>query len=255
MNSKKKSIESLEQLGLGESEATLYTILIKYGETSVQELQKHSPFPRTLLYHILNRLILLGLVTFIQKPRRTVYIAEDPEKLYDLLADREKEFKKNKDLLQETIPELRNQYRLSQSRPGIRMFEGIERYREALDDIIQSRPSCVYSYIDVQEKNKPGLRVREQMNKERIAWGIEEKILLHDNAETKTWFQKQEKESSTSYKFIPNNLDPFAIDLRLYDNKVVQTSYEGTEPTVTMIENKQLFDMQKSIFNFFWKSL
>ncbi len=255
MHTKKKSTASLEQLGLAENEATLYMILLKYGETTVQELQKHSPFPRTLLYHILNQLILLGLVTFIQKPRRTVYIAEDPEKLYELLAEREKEFKKNKDTLQETIPQLRNQYRLSHSRPGIRLFEGIERYREALEDIIQSRPECVYSYIDGHDKNKPGIHVREQMKKERIAWGIPEKILLRETAETRSWVAQQEKEVLISYKFIPRAVNPFTIDLHLYDNKVVQTSYEGKEPIVTMIENTQFSTMQKNIFNFFWESV
>lgn len=250
---KKKSLEVLEQLGLSKNEARLYTILIKYGETTVQELQKHSPFPRTLLYHILNQLIELGLVTFIQKPRRTVYIAEDPERFYDLLSDREKEFEKSKVLLKDTIPELRNQYRLSHNRPGIRLFEGIERYRDALEDIIHTKPDCVYGYQDIQEKIKPGFKIREQMDREREAWGIKENILLLENTYLKSWVKTQEKKSNTTYRFITEPIEPFAVDLRIYANKVVHTSYEGKEPIVTIIEDKNLFEMQKNIFIYLWK--
>jgi len=234
-DSSHNKFNALEKLGLSENEAELYGILLKYGEVTVQELQKHSPFPRTLIYHILNQLIAVGLVTFIQKPRRTVYIAEDPQRLYDLLAEKEREFERNKNQLRETIPSLRNQYRLSHNRPGIRIFEGIERYREALEDVIHTKPECVYTYIEIQEKVKPGFKIQEQMDKERMAWQIEEKILLSDTKASRIWAKNYIQDKNTSFRFVKEPVEEFSVDLRLYDNKVVQTSYEGKEPMVLMI--------------------
>ena len=245
--------KALEQLGVGENEAILYTLLLKHGEVSVLEVQKISPFPRTMIYYILNNLMELNLVSFIKKPKRTVYLAEDPEKLYDLLRSQEQEFEKNKQLLKERIPELKNQFLLSHHRPGVRTFEGVEGYRESLEDIIESKPDCVYSYVTLSDKKKSGLDVREEMMHQRIGWGIVEEILLFDTPEAREWVRKNKKLELTKFRLTPQKLNVFDADVRLYKNKMVYTSYEGREPVILMTENKHLFEMQKNIFTFLWK--
>ena len=248
-----RAVKALEQVGLGENEAILYNILLKQGESTVQELQKFSPFPRTMIYYVLSNLMQRDLVSFIKKTRRTVYIAEDPEKLYDLLHEKEKEFEKNKILLQESIPELKNQFRLSQHRPGVRVFEGIEGYREALEDSIHSRAEVVYSYVHVSEKKKSGVEVREEMRLQRSAWGIHEHILLFDTPQAREFVKKNKSVKTIQCRLISQKLEAFDADVSLYHNKMMYTSYNGREPVILLTEDKNLFEMQKNIFTLLWR--
>lgn len=247
------AVKALEHLGLGENEAILYNVLLKHGESTVQELQKFSPFPRTMIYYVLSNLMQRDLVSFIKKTRRTVYIAEDPEKLYDLLHEKEKEFEKNKILLQESIPELKNQFRLSQHRPGVRVFEGIEGYRESLEDCLHSRAERVYSYVHISDKKKPGVEVREEMRLQRSAWGIEEHILLFDTPQAREFVQKNKPIQTIHCRLISQKLEAFDTDVSLYKNKMMYTSYDGREPVILLTEDKHLFEMQKNIFTLLWK--
>lgn len=249
---KKNAIRALEQLGLGENEAKLYTILLRLGEASVLELQQASPFPRTLLYYILNNLLQIGLISFVKKPRRTVYVVEDPDRLYDLLRERENEFERNKLILKESIPEFKNQFRVSQNRPGVRIFEGIEGYRSALSDIIETRPSQLYSLLSFSDKKKLGVEIREYMAKERRDWGITEKILLFDTPQAKTWIKKFEKEKTMEFRFLHHGIEFFEGEVYIYENKVLHVSAEGKELISTLTEEKNFCTIQKNIFSFLW---
>lgn len=249
---KKNAIRALEQLGLGENEAKLYTILLRHGEASVLELQQASPFPRTLLYYILNNLVHLGLISFIKKPQRTVYVVEDPDRLYDLLREREDEFERNKLILKESIPEFKNQFRVSQNRPGVRIFEGVENYRSALSDIIETRPNQVFSFLSFSEKKKLGVEIREHMAKERRNWGISEKVLLFDTPQANIWIKKFEKEGKKEFRFLHPRMEFFEGEIYIYENKVLHVSAEGKEIISTLTEEKNFSIVQKNIFSFLW---
>lgn len=249
---KSSLIRLLERLDLTENEAELYTIMLKHPHVTVQELQQLSPFPRTLLYHILNGLMARGLVNFIQKTRRTAYIAEDPQKLYDMLGDKEREFEKQKKALREAIPDLRNQYRLAHHRPGLRVFEGIEGYRASLEDIVHSRPDCVYTYMHITQKKKPGVEIRRELDKERIAWGIPERVLLFDTPEARAWLAARDSDAYTTFRLFPKKLQMFDVDLRVYAQKIAYTTFEGREPVVMMTEDPHMYTMHQHMFEYVW---
>src|SRR3989338_5498822 len=92
---KNRTVETLEKLGLGENEALLYSIMLRYPKSTVRELQIRTPFPRTMLYYVLSRLEQTGLVSSLKEKWRTLYVAENPERLYDVLAEREREFRQS----------------------------------------------------------------------------------------------------------------------------------------------------------------
>ena len=124
---------TLQDLDLGENEALLYTQMLSHPRSTVQEMITRAPFPRTMLYHVLKQLMRRGLVSAKKDGWRTVYITEDPEKLYDLLAYKEQEFERETGSIRELIPKLKYRYRLSGKRPHVRTFDGIEEYRKALE--------------------------------------------------------------------------------------------------------------------------
>jgi sugar-specific transcriptional regulator TrmB len=249
---KSNIVNVLEKLGLSENEAVLYSVMLRHPKSTVRELTIRSPFPRTLLYHVLNQLSQKGLVSTSKDKWRTLYFAENPERLYELLAHREKEFETQSHKIREIIPELKNKYRLAGERPGVRVFEGIEEYKKALEDIIISRPKVVFAYENLGKK-KPGLEVRELHERRRIAKKIQKNIVFHENRESTQYFSKRKYDDFTRFRSIDEKaVKPFGVDVMIYDGKILYTSFDEREPTAILIEDRALSIMQQNLFMSVW---
>lgn len=244
---------TLQELNLTENEARLYRQMLTHPRSTVQELHTHAPFPRTMLYYVLNQLMQRGLVSAKKEGWRTVYIAEDPERLYDLLATKEREFERETGTIRELIPHLKKQYRLAGERPTVRTFDGIVEYQKALEDILVSNPKEIYAHEILSEK-KPGLEMRDTFDRRRVARKIQKKILFFEDKTALESIKDRKYDDFTQYRNIePGAIAPFAVDLTLYDGKLLHTSYyDEYEPTAMLIEDRALYEMQKRLFESLW---
>ncbi|MBI2443687.1 MAG: hypothetical protein HYV42_00380 [Candidatus Magasanikbacteria bacterium] len=248
---KNSIVATLAKLGLGENEAQLYAAMLRSPKSTVQELQVRSPLPRTMLYYVLNHLIRRGLVAAVKEQWRTVYVAESPERLYDLLAAKEQEFSKDTQAVRQLIPELKEKYRLAAERPDVRILEGMGGYQKALEDILITQPDTIYAYVDLITK-KSGVEIRETHENRRIAKKIPKRILLTENAPGSEQIKKLSDNDFTQFRFATTPLAGQIVDLQLYNGKILYTTYAGREPIVMLIEDQKLFAMQKNIFDVFW---
>lgn len=251
-NEKSNIVSVLEKLGLGENEALLYSTMLKYPKSTVQELATRSPFPRTMLYYVLGQLSQKGLVSTSKDKWRTLYIAENPERLYEVLAQKEKEFEKQSRAVREIIPELKNKYRLAGKRPGVRIFEGVEEYKKALEDMVISRPKIIFAY-ETLGKKKPGLEVRELHEHRRVVKKIQKNIIFFENKDSMQYLTKRKYDDFTQFRSIDEEtVKHFNVDLMLYDGKILYVSYDEREPTAILIEDKTLYTMQQNLFLSIW---
>lgn len=251
---KEMTVRTLQELDLVENEAILYTHMITCPQSTVQELGVQTSFPRTMLYHILKQLIRRGLVSTKKEGWRTVYIAEDPEHLYDLLAKKEQVFEKETNTIRELIPCLKNQYRLAGIRPTVRIFEGVEEYKKALEDIIISNPREIYAY-EVFATKKPAKEIRETNDKQRVVRKISKKVLFFNRGDALRTLGLRPYDDFTQFRSIKEgSVALFDTDLTLYDGKLLYTSYyDEHEPTAILVEDKALYLMQKNLFDTLWK--
>jgi len=244
---------ALSRLGLSENEALLYGIMLRHPKSTVQEIAIRSPLPRTMLYYVLNQLVQNGLVSASKSKWRTAYIAEDPERLYELLAQKEREFEKESRVVREIIPELKNKYLLAGHRPGVRTFEGIEEYKKALEDIIVSKPKIIFAY-EALGKKKSALEVRELHEHRRISKKIQKNILFFEDQEAIESLARRKYDDFSQLRSIAENLKHFNVDLMLYDGKMLYTSYNEQEPTAIIIEDRGFYAMQESMFQSIWQT-
>ncbi|MBC7836376.1 hypothetical protein H7X87_01190 [Acetobacteraceae bacterium] len=251
---KDTTIRTLQELELGENEAILYTQMLSHPRSTVQELVTHAPFPRTMLYYVLKQLMQRGLVSAKKEGWRTVYIAEDPEHLYDLLAQKEREFQRETGAVRELIPELKNQYRLAGKRPTVRTFEGIAEYQKALEDIIVSKPKEILTY-EILSGKKPALEVRETHERRRIARKIQKNVLFFEQGNALQALKNYPYNDFTQFRSInESSSEVFDVDLALYEGKLLYTSYyDEHEPTAILVEDKALYEMQRNLFDALWK--
>ncbi len=246
---------TLQRLGLSEHEATLYTIMLAHQKSTVQQLGVWAPFPRTMLYYVLKQLGEKSLVTSKKDNWKTVYIAEDPEKLYDILHAKEKEFEIEKDKIKEIIPQLKHKYNLAGKRLSVRVFEGVEEYEKALNDCVQSKATELFSFEKFLDK-KPGRETREGFERRRVLRKIKKNILFFEDSDSLNILAKTQYNDFTNYRGIQDkSLVPFDTDMTLYEDKILYTNYNDThEPIAILIEDKNLYNMQKSIFDMLWSN-
>lgn len=250
---KAAEVGMLEKLDLTENEAKLYIHMLECDPETVQELGTHSPFPRTMLYHILKQLVQRGLVTARKEGWRTVYTAADPEMLYDLLARKERNSEEASLRVRELIPRLKHSYRLAGVRPSVRLFEGVAEYEKALEHIIVAMPNEVVSY-EMLAGEKPGLETRQHHEKRRINKKIMKKVLFYADEESLKNLSKRPYDEVTQFRSVHKGTMPsLKVDLVLFDNKLLYSSYDTHEPTAVLIEDRALYTMQKNMFDFLWK--
>lgn len=253
-SNKKREQHLLEALGLGENEAMLYTFMLKHPKSTVQELQQRTPLPRTMLYYVLNNLTRQGLVTPIKQQWRTVFIAEDPEHLYDLLEEKQREFDQKKAEIRSIIPSLRQTYRLSGNRPGTRVFEGLDQYKMALHDIFDAKTPDLYMYIPPNEKGNPGIGLRKEFDELRKNKGIRVRILATTKVSAEQLAKQYKSDPLCAIGILPAGDTAPEVDLRLYAGKLLYTRHEKREPIALLIEDVPLYEMQRALFLALWQT-
>lgn len=245
------TIASLERLGLSSNEAILYRALLEKPKSTARELLSWAPFPRTMLYHVLNQLRTRGLVSVSRDTGVAHYVAEDPDHLYDMLAKREREVEVAFADVRDTIPQLKRVYRLAGKRPAVRIFEGVEAYQTVIDDML-SGVSEVRAYETFKAK-KPGLESRASNEARRIRRKIRKHVLFFESKEALKFLAIRPYDDYTRFRCMrEGDVAPFAADVALFDGRILYTTYQEYEPTAVLVEDQSLYIMQKNLFDSFW---
>jgi sugar-specific transcriptional regulator TrmB len=204
-----------------------------------------------MLYYVLNQLTRRGLVRASKDKTKTVYIAEDPKRLYDLLIDKENSFTSHTARIRSLIPELRRHYRLSSVRPVVRTLDGIDAYLNALNEILASKPSVILAY-EPQANNKSAEAIRRSFDRQRQAKKIPKKVLVQNSTAAVKSIAKRQYNDYTEYRSHPH-LDT-VVDLMLIDGALLYTTlYDNHEPSAVLIEDKALWTHQRVQFESQWK--
>ena len=203
-----------------------------------------------MLYYVLNKLIEQGLVSSAKSAAKTTYAAESPDRLYDLLAKREEEFAAQAKTLRELVPTLKQKHRLAGKRPDVRIFEGMDAYKKALEEILISKPVEILAFGDPDLRQVPGLEARETFEGCRRAKKILKKVILPASPKTRKMLSVRPYDDFTQFRFTDD--DP-AVDLLLFDGKLLYTTYADREPMAILIEDEALCTMQKQFFHERWE--
>ena len=120
--------ETLESIGLSPNEAKLYEILLSSGGIGVSEISLKSNVHRRNVYDALNRLIEKGLVFRIFQKRENQSRAVTPDKLAEVLAEKEQS-------LNRVLPEMRKLYASNPLQEAAYIYKGKEGYKNYLQDM------------------------------------------------------------------------------------------------------------------------
>jgi len=239
----------LQNIGLSDKEIKIYLSCLSSGPSSVRRIAEKSGINRGTVYDILKSLQELGLVSYYHKDKHQYFIAEDPAKLQDVLEQKKKQLEKNKKEIDSIIPELKSIYNTTGQKPVVKYYEGVSGIRAVLKDVLTSckqgsKKYYVYSSSTIKQYLYAAYK---SFSTDRITAGIEvQTISIGPGGETRglderKWLTK--KVSTPTY-------------ILIYDNKLAMISVDSAnKPIGVIIEDKNIYQTQKIIFEFIWEKI
>ncbi|NUM25589.1 MAG: TrmB family transcriptional regulator [Candidatus Buchananbacteria bacterium] len=242
--------KTLQNLGLEDKEIKVYLACLKLGPSPVRKIAENAGINRQTVYDILKGLIGTGLISYYHKDKRQYFIAEDPSRLKDVLRQRRDLLEKTETEMSEIIPQLKSIYNNAAVKPVAKFYEGYAGIELVLKDVIKScrdgseKSYYVYSAASIKRYL---YNVYPNFSKDRIDSGIGVKVIsIGPGGETRglderKWLTK--KDSAPTY-------------ILIYAGKLGMISVDANEkPIGVIIEDKNIYQTQKMIFEFVWENL
>ncbi len=253
----------LKNFGLNDKEAAVYLSLIELGPSPVRAVALKSKVNRGTTYDILKALQKQGLVSFYDTQSHQYFVAESPEKLLSALEVREQEIGKVKKQITESLPELKSIFEKEGGKPTVKLYEGIKGIRSILEDVLESvskekfKSYSVYSSSTVRKNVYEAMpdfsqrRIKKKIKVKTIALGGGGQLIGLDE---RKWMPADIP--SPSEERGRERLQLKATYEIIYAGKVAHISLDNAEnPVGVVIQNQEIFETQKMIFEFNWSKL
>lgn len=236
-------IKELEAIGLSEKEARVYLTVLEVGQATVQEIGKKADVNRATTYVILDSLMAKGLIATFGEGKKSLYIAEAPHGLNNIIREQEEELEKRDAQLDLLMPELHSLYNLHPNKPAVKFYEGKEGLKEMLKERRKDSPkSKVRVFYPVKQvKSMFSQSETEELRGKRVDSGVEMKSINCDPENLGMPPPKRVERRKT-----PSDIN-FTSDIEVWDDKVLIASLEGHISGV-IIQNKLIAQTIASIF-------
>lgn len=233
-----------KRIGLIENEIKVYEHLLKIGPSLASEVSKALKLHRTHVYDLLEALIKKSLVSYVIRENRKYFQAISPDRLTDILDEKQKQLEKDKEKLGPIIDELKSIAKIAKPSLLVSVYEGKRGFQTLLEDILRKKEDyLVLGYNPGAEKALkyflPGFYKR------RIKLGIKRKAII-DPSFKDTWVSDQKLQEIRFFKY------DFPTGIIIYGERVVLTTILETGQVAIVIENKKLSDNFRKLFNSFW---
>jgi hypothetical protein len=176
--------------------------------------------------------------------KRTLYIAESPEKLERLLGEM------NKQVLS-VIPGLVEMFSKSKHKPVTRFFEGKSGIRQVFDDVLDSlkRGEVFYRYSSRKEPMNDRYLPRDY-RKRRDAKQLERFVIASES-----YLKKKKPRFERQIRAVPDNFGLFDYDVTLliYADKIAVIDFNTD--TAFIVENSALASFQQTLFRLLYHKL
>jgi len=236
----------LEKIGLNKHEGAIYLALLELGPSHIAQISEKTSIHRPLIYKALPSLIDRKLVTQTKRGKRTIFMAEPPNRLEGLFDDLKIDFF-------EILPDLEDQYSNNELKPRVRFLEGRDGTKRIFDDIVRSlkKGDVFYRYSSNRDgQEKKDKYVPRGYRKMRDEKKLERQVITNDQTA-----QHKIAKLDRFVKIMPNDFGPFDHNVTeiVYGDKIAFIDYNSE--TAMIIESKRIADFQRHIFKMLYKKL
>ncbi len=231
----------LEAVGLGKNEIKVYLKLLQRGPSTAGEVAEKMDIHRPNVYDALEKLVALGLVTYIFNEDKKIFQAADPDTLPFLMEEK-------KHQLHCLLPELKTHQHLAGQKPKAHIFEGMAGIKAMTDDQLLSG-TAIYAFgipKDVSERMKSFVNIYHERRIRSKQWQYH---VYNENAQER--IAHLNTMAYTRAAFLPKEYDSPATT-NVYGNKVSFFIW-ADEPFGVIIEDERMAESYKKYFKLLWK--
>lgn len=233
----------LKKLGFTEGEAAVYIGALEMGAATVQDIAKKSRVSRVTTYAAIERLVTQGLITTVIKGKRTLYNAEPPKRLIEVVSRHVASIESTLEDIKDSVDEL--SLLQGGEKPAVKVYEGSDALAALQENILEEKPRNIDTVSNV-------IAVRS----------------LYTAEKRQTYLKKEAPKHSPSMRFVgilpedggvwtgpaelkialDKNKYDFAADITVYNDKVALSVLRGKQYMV-LIESKDLSDAMRALFD------
>lgn len=237
----------LKNIGLTESETKTYITALEAGPASVQDLARKARISRVTTYAAIETLLKEGLISTVQKGKKTLYAAESPDRLMSVAQARAKRMEGIIHEIEHHINELRLVQR--GEKPVVRIFEGPEALKSIQDDVLRSRPQFIDELADLDAIDTVYDRAELQPYLQELA---KRNIKQRAIRSRKTESPFKPLPNALAFTLPPSMADFFG-DIMIYGNKVALSTFRGKQISV-LVESEDLAKTMRLLFTLAWQA-
>jgi len=238
-------LELLQELGLSQAEAKVYLVLLEIGSTPAGLIIKKTGLHRGTTYQTLQRLKEKGLVSSIIKGKKQYFEAASPERLMDILKEREEQ-------LNELLPKLKSKLELSKEKQEVTVYSGIKGVHSVLDKVLEElNPKGEYYDFGVSGLFRQFMPTYWDLwQKRKKQYKIKSYVIFNEELKLKN--PKLLKDYYGESRFHPKEYSSIT-DTMIYKDTVILFIWTAKPPIAVVIKNKDNAESYKNQFRFMWK--
>ena len=232
--------EALLKLGLSPNEVKCYLVLLKMGSASANEISRKSGIHRVSIYDALRGLHEKGLISQITKENKMLYEAGSPEKLNELIREKEAELQNAKQL----VPELLLDFKLAKQKQDIHSFKGIAGLKTIFQEMLKSKTEI----LDFGAEYK----IKEFLPQYYVHWDterVQKKIMMRIVANERI---KPVRIPLTKIKYVPAEFNS-SVSTYIFDGKVAMIMWVDS-PLGVLVEHQSVYLSYKNYFEYLWRT-
>lgn len=235
----------LARIGIVGAKARFYLSALELGEETVSAVAKHCGATRTNAYALLEKCLEDGLVTQVQRGKKTFIVAEHPSVLLRNLDDK-------REALASFLPNLTRLYQSADHRPRLRVYDGVEGVRSVLNYVADAQSDEILGILSMKELQAfPGFEEFEFFITKRIHAGKQLRVIRSASEETDAVWETSASDLRTvRYTATP---EPLVMTTFIYDDSVAVISSER-ENFSMVVESPEFSKVQRSLFEALWQN-
>ncbi|HLD02718.1 MAG TPA: helix-turn-helix domain-containing protein, partial [Candidatus Nanoarchaeia archaeon] len=239
----------LQRLGFSKNQAKVYITLINSGSATAGELAVKSMVHRSNVYDALDQLVEQGLVSYIYKGSKKIFMPSNPENIKENLKEKEK-------ALDEILPLLKAKY-IYEEKAQARIYEGLQGIRTILNDFLREKKE-ILAFGVVKDTHRRIGSISGIFHKQRIKNKIPMRH-IHD-AESRNRIAYLNSMPYTESRYIDQK-DSSPATTTICGDKVAfyiwpskaKADPENKEALSVVIKSKVMADSYRRYFEFLWK--
>ncbi len=245
-----KAVKNLENLGLKENEARIYTTCLKFPMgLLVHEIHNLTKIKRSSIDVIIKRLLDKGYITKHQQGKRWAYCAEHPETISYTAQEQINKFNKIIPALEEIMG--------TNTMPKITLYQDLNGLKKMYHDILLSAKKDIKNKHEILTISSGPELVHALPNhynefiRKRVAAGTPMRILAPDDEVSKKVF-KTSKAHFRSSRFFNVQEYQFDMEINIYSSKIALLSYNQPFIMGAIIDNAIFSSSFNTIFQIMW---